>query len=205
MNDKKLVPNENLMNTINKFNLIDIEILSKKADKNKEEGLYETPVSEQKKSKVKKELNTNNLYVCYNFTKNGTITEETIINEINNYPINYESKFKNSIFPKVKFRMGKRIIECEIFSQLKILDMLTKEYNLFNKDLDIEKINSKILFYASINIFIFIRNNKDLSDKYEIIDIIKTIFYIYLEKYIEKETKEKKEKENANDNENKKD
>jgi hypothetical protein len=195
MNDKKLVPNENLMNTINKFNLIDIEILSKKADKNKEEGLYETPVSEQKKSKVKKELNTNNLYVCYNFTKNGTITEETIINEINNYPINYESKFKNSIFPKVKFRMGKRIIECEIFSQLKILDMLTKEYNLFNKDLDTKKINSKILLEATMNIFLFIRNDNELKIKSEVIEILNIIFYIYFEKYSEDIKKEKSEKE----------
>ena len=202
INENRLVPNENLMITINKFNSIQIDILAEKAKKNEEEGLYSTPVSETIKSKFKKEVNSKNLYLCYNFTRNGTITEETIIQDINDNIKEFKKQFEKSVIPKIKFRFGKNIVESELFSQFQILEMLTKEYNLFNKDLDIEKINSKILFYASINIFIFIRNNKDLSDKYEIIDIIKTIFYIYLEKYIEKETKEKKEKENANDNDN---
>ena len=202
MNEKKLVPNENLMNTIKKFNSIDIEILSKKADKNKEEGLYKTPVSEHKLSKIKRELNPNNLYICYNFTRNGTIKEETIINEINNDKKNYEIKFQNSIFPKIKFRMGKKIIESEIYSQLKILDMLTKEYNLFNKDLDTKKINAKILLEASMNIFLFIRNNKEFKGKTEVIDILNTIFFSYLEKYfddINRKEREKEEKGNENE------
>ena len=203
INEFSLIPNENLMNTIKKFNLIDIDNLMEKA--NKDEGTFNTPVREGSKSIIKKEINYNNLYVCYNFNKNGTISEDKIIYEINNDIKKYNNKFCKNCMPKIRYRMGNKIIDSEIYSQLQILEMLTKEYNLFNKNLDIEKINSKILFYASINIFIFIRNNKDLSDKYEIIDIIKTIFYIYLEKYIEKETKEKKEKENTNDNENKKD
>ena len=203
INEFSLIPNENLMNTIKKFNLIDIDDLMEKA--NKDEGTFNTPVREGSKSIIKKEINYNNLYVCYNFNINGTISEDKIIYEINNDIKKYNNKFCKNCMPKIRYRMGNKIIDSEIYSQLQILEMLTKEYNLFNKDLDIEKINSKILFYASINIFIFIRNNKDLSDKYEIIDIIKTIFYIYLEKYIEKETKEKKDKENANDNENKKD
>ena len=165
------------MNTIKKFNLIDIDDLMEKA--NKDEGTFNTPVREGSKSIIKKEINYNNLYVCYNFNKNGTISEDKIIYEINNDIKKYNNKFCKNCMPKIRYRMGNKIIDSEIYSQLQILEMLTKEYNLFNKDLDIEKINSKILFYASINIFIFIRNNKDLSDKYEIIDIIKTIFYIY--------------------------
>ena len=194
INESRLVPNENLMNTIKKFNLIDIDNIIENSQKDKEK--YNTPKSENTQSLIKNKLNWSNLYVCYNFTKKGTINENKIIYEINNNNEKYQKRFNNSCKPKIRFRMGKKIIESEIYSQLQLLEMLMKEYNVFNKDLDINNINANILLYASINIFIFIRNNSKLNDKTEIIEILNTIFYIYLEKYNEKEIKEKKAKEN---------
>ena len=199
INESRLVPNENLMNTIKKFNSIDIDEIMNRAVNDE---INKTPTSEETQSKFKKELNYNNLYVCYNFTRNGTINENDIINELNNDYERYRNKFNNGCMPKIRYRMGKIIIEVEIYSQLEILKMLTKEYNLFNKDLNIDKINSQILLYATINIFIFIRNNPDLSAKSEIVDILNAIFYIYLDKYIQKQIKENKEKEKQKENQN---
>ena len=199
INENRLVPNENLMNTIKKFNLIDIDLLALKAKKDKDDGLYSTPVNSSTMSKIKKELNSKNLYVCHNFTRKGTIKEENIIYEINENPVEYENKFKNGIIPKIKFRMGKFNVESEIYPQLKILELLTKEYNLFNKDLDANKINSKILLYSCMNIFLFIRNNSELSVKSEVVEILNTIFYIYFEKYYEETKKSNKEIEKDED------
>ena len=77
--------------------------------------------------------------------------------------------------------------------------MLTKEYNLFNKDLDANKINSKILLYSCMNIFLFIRNDSELRVKSEVVEILNTIFYIYFEKYNEETKKSNKEIEKDED------
>ncbi len=71
------------MITINKFNSIQIDILAEKAKKNEDEGIFSTPVNENSKSKIKKEVNSKNLYLCYNFTRKGTIPEKEIIQDIN--------------------------------------------------------------------------------------------------------------------------
>ena len=201
INENRLVPNENLMNTIKKFNSIDIDSLLEKATKEAELGVNNTPVSENTKSFVKKVLTQKNLYICYNFTRNGTIPEENIISEINNDIEKFNDKFKNNIIPKIKYRMGRQIIESEIYSQLNILHMLTEQYNLFKEDLDIKKIDSKILLNACMNIFIFIRNSNELKVKSEVVEILNIIFYIHLEKYFEDYKKENKDKEKENDEE----
>ena len=195
INENRLVPNENLMNTIKKFNSIDIDSIIEKANIEAKSGINNTPVSENSKSFVKKVLTQKNLYICYNFTRNGTIPEENIISEINNDIEKYNEKFKNNIIPKIKYRMGKQIIESEIYSQLNILHILTKQYNIFKEDYDIKKIDSKLLLNICMNIFIFIRNSNELKVKSEVVEILNTIFYIHLEKYFEDYKNENKEKE----------
>ena len=201
INENRLVPNENLMNTIKKFNSIDIDTLSEKAQNDKVQGINNTPSGSDSKKFIKKTLNEKNLYVCYNFIRSGTVNEESIVNDINNNEKKYKEKFDKNAMPKIKFRMGKNIIESEIFPQTKILEMLTKEYNLFNKDLDTSKINSKILIDASMNIFLFTRNDNELKVKSEVVDILYTIFYIYYDKYCQEQkivNKEEEEKKDIN-------
>jgi hypothetical protein len=200
INESRLVPNENLMNTIKKFNSIDIGDLINKAEKNNKEGLFKTPVDLGSKSFTQKQIKEL-LYLCYNFTRNGVLKEKNIINDVNN---NYESfckGFQDRIMPKIKINIGKTLIESEIYPQLKLLEMLTKEYNIFNKDLDKKKIDPKIMIDACLNIFLFIKNDIVFESKSEIDETLNAIFYIFYEKYCSELRAKKKEKEKKEQNE----
>ena len=196
---QSLVPNEGLMSTIKKFNLIDSNKLAKNVKEDQEKGNINTPSGPGLKSFIKNEMNDKNLYLCYNFTCDGFVSEDEIVkkvNENNNKSGRLEFKFKvignrdKIIVPKLRFKKGKNIIDSDIYSQKHILEMLTKEYNSFNQDLDVSKLNAKTLLDASMNIFLFIRNNsKDFQITMEISDVLNTIFYIYFEKYLEQNKK----------------
>ena len=200
INESRLVPNENLMNTIKKFNSIDIGDLIDKAEKNNKDGLFKTPVDLGSKSFTQKQIKEL-LYLCYNFTRNGVLKDKNIINDVNN---NYESfckGFKDRILPKIKINIGKTLIESEIYPQLKLLEMLTKEYNIFNKDLDKKKIDPKIMIDACLNVFLFIKNDKAFESKSEIDETLNAIFYIFYEKYCRELREKKKQKEKKEQNE----
>jgi hypothetical protein len=193
INESRLVPNENLMNTIKKFNSIDIGDLINKAEEKGEDGLFKTPVDSDSKSFTQKQIK-DLLYLCYNFTRNGVLKEKNIINDVNN---NYESfckTFQDRVLPKIKINIGKTLIESEIYPQLKLLEMLTKEYNIFNKDLDKNKIDSKIMIDACLNIFLFIKNDIVFEFKSEIDETLNAIFYIFYEKYCSEIREKKKRK-----------
>ena len=192
INQSRLVPNENLLNTIKKFDSLNSLI---------EKGIDEINNVPFNKNDIPK-IDENNLYICYNFTRKGTISEEKIVNEINKDIEKFYKKFSKNITPKIKYRIGEHIIETQIYPQTELLKMLTNEYNLFNKDLDSKKINSRIMVYSCMNIFIFMRNNKESNIGEDFIKIIKIIFYIYLKKYL-KEEEEKEEKEKGKEMEEK--
>ena len=164
------------MNTIKKFNSIDIEDLINKAEKNNKEGLFKTPVDLGSKSFTQKQIKEL-LYLCYNFTRNGVLKEKNIINDVNNNYDSFCKGFQDRIMPKIKINIGKTLIESEIYPQLKLLEMLTKEYNIFNKDLDKKKIDSKIMIDACLNIFLFIKNDIAFESKSEIDETLNAIFY----------------------------
>ena len=188
INEKKIVPNENLMNTIKKFNSINIDILTKKAEECRSKNMCISDNYNEKDNK--NEINEKNLFVCYNFIHNKIISEKIIIEKINNDIENYNKQFSvNKIKPKIFFKMGKRFIKSDIYPQIEILDMLTKEYNEFNKDLDTNKINSRILLNCTMNIFLFLRYNSENEKgiKIELFDILCYIFHVYLAKVLEKE------------------
>jgi hypothetical protein len=188
INNIGLIPNENLMNIIKKFNSIDINNLTEKVKKYPAEEKNNNYDDISIENNLKK-INENNLYLCYNFTHDGIISEKEILKEINENK-EFKNKFKNRKTPIIKYRMGKIMIESEIYSQKKILEMLTKEYNSFNEHLDSNAINSKIILDAAMNIYIFTRNI--INYESEIFDILRVIFFIYLDKYLlGKQEKEK--------------
>ena len=206
INESRLVPNENLMNTIKKFNSIDIEDLINKAEKNNKDGLFKTPADLESKSFTQKQIK-DLIYLCYNFTRNGVLKEQNIINDVNNNYKSFCKTFQDRILPKIKINIGKTLIESEIYPQLKLLEMLTKEYNIFNKDLDKKKIDSKIMIDACLNIFLFIKNDIAFESKSEIDETLNAIFYIFYEKYCSelREKKKEKEKEKKEKEQNEKD
>ena len=136
--------------------------------------------------------------MIYNFNNESIIKEKQILLNANNnnvikeleFNINLSKKYKK-ITPKLKFMMGKNTFETEIYSQKYILEMLTKEYDKFNQDLDNEKLDSIFLLKATMNIFLFMRNYITLPIKSEITKILDLIFYVYFGKYIKSENNQK--------------
>ena len=182
----KLVPNENLMNIIQKFEEINInKLLDKiKEDKNSEKSASNCNYYIENNAKF--------VYITYNFTRNGFLKEDEIIKKINESKgkksliINTGTQNKKILKPKIKFDDSKFKYECLIFTQEQILDDLGKIYDEYINDLDDSKLNNKInikiIFEACLNILIFIRNTEDFKNKDDIIDTINIIFNIYLEK-----------------------
>ena len=186
----KLVPNENLMNTISKFDKIDYDDLLEKFNNciNKEEGNQET-------KELMNQFNTGNknIYVIYNFMKNSFVKEKNIIEIVSelkgpqNLKLkigNKEEKIEKIIEPKIRFSNGSFKYECLIYTQDKILEDLNKQYAIYSKNLDEFNLDNKILFEACLNIVLFTRNTNFFSNNDDLIDNFKIIFNVYLYKMI---------------------
>ena len=192
---KNLVPNEQLMNLIKKFNSIDInQSVNNEQKEDKEQIKNQISFGDF----IESVITSKNLYMIYNFNNESIIKEKQILLNANNnnvikeleFNINLSKKYKK-ITPKLKFMMGKNTFETEIYSQKYILEMLTKEYDKFNQDLDNEKLDSIFLLKATMNIFLFMRNYITLPIKSEITKILDLIFYVYFGKYIKSENNQK--------------
>ena len=188
----KLVPNENLMKIISKFDKIDLNDLLEKANQSnaqKELGGEEKPFFNDKN--IKESNQSQYVYVIYNFTKNSFIKEESIIQKVNELKgkktlkiniTNKEGKISRSIEPKIKFNNKNFQYRCLIATQDKILDDLNKQYEAYITDLSEYKLNNKVLFEACLNIILFTKNTNFFQDMDDISDTFKVIFNIYLEK-----------------------
>ena len=134
----KLVPNENLMKIISKFDKIDLNDLLEKANQSnvqKDIGGEEKPFFNDKN--IKESNQSRYVYVIYNFTRNSYIKEESIIQKVNELKgkktlkiniTNKEGKISRSIEPKIKFNNKNFQYRCLIATQDKILDDLNKQY-----------------------------------------------------------------------------
>ena len=73
-----------------------------------------------------------------------------------------------------------------------MLDNLFNEFNKYIEDLDDNKLGSKIILDACLNIFIFMRNNDEFLGKDDIFEVLQCIFYIFMNQlFILKTIKEK--------------
>ena len=188
----KLVPNENLMKIISKFDKIDLNDLLEKANQSnaqKDLGGEEKPFFNDKN--IKESNQSQYVYVIYNFTKNSFIKEESIVQKVNELKgkktlkinlTNKEGKISRSIEPKIKFNNKNFQYRCLIATQDKILDDLNKQYEAYITDLNEYKLNNKVLFEACLNIILFTKNTNFFQDMDDISDTFKVIFNIYLEK-----------------------
>ena len=186
----KLIPNESLMNIIKKFNKVSFDSLKEEDskstqnqidEKNKNVKLYGVDLPEA-------DITYKNLYVTYNFNANKVYKEKEIVEKINE-PKN-SSKFflsidgNDSMQPKIRFNNGIHSFNSFFYSQKLLLLSLVEEYQNFMVDTDEEKLKGKIILDACLNIFIFMRNSKDFTNKSDIIEMVKAIFYIFMNHFL---------------------
>ena len=173
----KIIPDEDIINMINKFTA-DIE---KKLEKN------EIQLDEEIGENENIIINESNLQVRHNFSHEQFYNEKfllKIVNETQKGFITVKINGKKQIIsPKIIFfKNNKKKIKCAFFSQKILLDILTKEYNDYLKHMDIKKLNMKIIFESCLNMFIFIRNNNNFNHYDEIWKMLENIFYLFSNK-----------------------
>ena len=183
--NKKLVPNEELMNIIKKFNNIDINQIM----------FQENNIIQEKEEKEEKDKITNkNLYVFNNFNSKRFFSEEIIvkyINETNHDKLNFKI---DDVNPKIRFNNGIHKLEYEFISQKSMLNELIAECKKYIETLDITKLSSEIILSSCLNVFIYVRNNKEFVGLDDIFKALNNIFYSFMYQF----DKLKLEKENEN-------
>jgi hypothetical protein len=187
----KLVPNESLMNIINKFNNIKTKALLEKEDEKVDDN--NNTMDNNNNNNIKNNDNellslnydSNYVHLSYNFDKNRFYKLDEILKNINS--IN-ENKLK--IEPKLVYNDGNFAHNCQMISQAKILEKLSQQYNiLYNNDFDENNLNIEEIFNVCLNIDVFIKSSKEYKDKEYIIYSLQCIYNIYLNKM----NKQKKE------------
>ena len=189
----KLVPNENLMNIILKFDKIDLNYLLEKSNNSENVEEVNKVLNEHMEKYSKKNINKN-IYLIYNFMKNSFVKEKSIIQKVNelkgetnlnwNVTINKEANIEKKIQPKIKYNNGIFQYECFIYPQDLILENLNKQYEIYSKNLDESQLDNKVLFEACLNIILFMRNSDFFSNNDDLTDAFKVIFNVYFYKII---------------------
>jgi hypothetical protein len=191
----KLIPNENLMKIINKFNKINIETLNTNTETNKNnfDEIDKDNNLNIDNAKIKlygidlpeDPITTRDLYIIYNFTYEGSIPEKDILIKINIYKNNKEELNNNInineyMEPRIRFNNGIHRHESPILSQRNMLCDLVEQYKEYIIDMDENKLKLKINLDSCLNILLFMRNSKRFIDEGDVIDTVKKIFYIFL-------------------------
>ena len=185
LRNMKIVPNENLMNIISKFNQIDLNDLLEKKNNCKKIEESDKNLDEHMNNIVQMDKY---IYVIYNYMKNSFIKEKNIIQKLDeikgkqnlSWIVLNKEGIEKKIQPKIKFNNGAFQYECYIYSQDKILDDLNKQYEIYSKNLDENKLDNKILFEACLNIILFARNTNFFPDADDLFEVFKIIFNVYL-------------------------
>ena len=157
--------------------------------------LQENNIIQEKEEKEEKDKITNkNLYVFNNFNSKRFFSEEIIvkyINETNHDKLNFKI---DDVNPKIRFNNGIHKLEYEFISQKSMLNELIAEYKKYIETLDITKLSSEIILSSCLNVFIYVRNNKEFVGLDDIFKALNNIFYSFMYQF----DKLKLEKENEN-------
>ena len=129
-------------------------------------------------------ITSKNLYVIYNLTANGSISEKDLIKKVNSLKNKDDeiisTKGVEYMQPRIKFNNGIRPHESFFFSQRLMLSFLWEQYKNYIIDFDENKLKAKINLDACLNILLFMRNSKRFSNDDDVTDTVKNIFYIFL-------------------------
>ena len=194
-----LIPNESLMEIINKFNEKDIKSLKFEDNREEKEGIIEDDKDKVKNSLNKdiklygidlpeKEITPNNLYMIYNFNSNKSVSEKDLILLINSHNKKNEKNEIDKIFPpqfikpSIRFNNGIDKMESKLYSQGYMNQELFHQYDDYIIDGNEKKLKYKLILDACLNILIFIRNSDFVAIE-EIKEMVKKIFYIFLNQF----------------------
>ena len=186
----KLIPNESLMNIIKKCNKLNSLFLNMKINEN---AVLKEKTNITKRGGIKlygvdypeDDITNKNLYITYNFSSYRTYNEKEIVQKINepnieDCSINIDSY--GSLCPKIKFNNGRHPHQSLFYSQKLLLSSLIEDYKNYIIDMDDNKLRSKIILDACLNIMIFMRNTKEFINNGDILSTVKKIFYVFLNK-----------------------
>ena len=187
----KLIPNENLMKIIQKFNKINIDLLKVENQEKKIDDKNNENINNNSNNKIKlygidlpeERITVNNLYPIYNFTANGSLSEIELIQKINN--VNNKAEAINTnpdefIEPRIRFNNGIHLHESNLYSQRVMISDLVEQYKDFIIDMDEKKLKSKINLDSCLNVLLFLRNSKEFEDLGDVVETVEKIFYIFL-------------------------
>ena len=179
LRESQLVPNESLLTLIKNFDEINLDDLHQKLKEN-------SNINDNNNENVDENLvyNPEYIYISNNFNKDHFYKEKFIVDKCNASldGKSFVTKHKNKIRqPIIKFNNGKFKYECKIANQYKILELLSKQYLVFQVyGLNINLLDIKNVFDSCLNISIFIRNNDEFKGKEELIELFNKIFTFYL-------------------------
>ena len=179
----KLVPNENLMNIMKKFDEIDLDKfdINYKLQQGKEKNKVNI------KEEASPKLDKLNILTCYNFSSKRIFSEKEIIDSINNKLNNDDSTIMvggESIQPKIRLFKGDKKIDTYFYSQTSLLTQLINVYNRYVIDLNEIHVGPIIMIHSCLNILVYMRNSSEFSDKTEIKDIVEIILNLFLSKFV---------------------
>ena len=170
-----LVPNEDLMTLINKFDL---------NETNDEIRDVSNPVTNLNDDEYSLNLSENNLFITYNFSPFKFYDEKFIYNKVN---IKNEGNLiigNINMIPKIRYAIkNDKKVESAFFSQKKLWEILTKEYIKYKDNMDVNTLNRQNILDACLNIFIFMRNDEKFECLDEIWTFLEIIFSVFLKLY----------------------
>ena len=179
--NKKLVPNEDLMKMIKEFNKIDMRDFFLPDKNTKKEKIENNEIKLYGESLEEKDITYKNLFVINNFNSQQFFKEKNILDFINiTDKEEVTTNTQEIICPKIRFYNGVHRIESFFKSQKVLLMNLIEEYNNFMETLDSSKLTLKIILDACLNIFIFMRNTKEFEGMDDILETLKSIFYVFM-------------------------
>ena len=170
-----LVPNEDLMTLINKFDL---------NETNDEIRDVSNPVTNLNDDEYSLNLSENNLFITYNFSPFKFYDEKFIFNKVN---IKNEGNLiidNINMIPKIRYAIkNDKKVESAFFSQKKLWEILTKEYIKYKDNMDVNTLNRQNILDACLNIFIFMRNDEKFKWPDEAWKFLEIIFSVFLKLY----------------------
>ena len=183
INQKRIIPNENLIMIINKIQKLLYE--NNNNNFNNEENV--TSGEDNNNNEILDfTITKKNLHVYHNFIKDQFFKENYIVNLVNEKQkgaFQVAKENLNVFTPKIRYIENKRdFIDCVFVCQKDLYEKLKKEYNKYIENLDSTKVKKYIILEACLNIFIFLINNVIFNEHDDIKKIMEIIFYIFKNK-----------------------